>query len=276
MNPMSDIELRINQQAATVAASVLSEPVEAATRCQQVTRDMGRKASGFGGFTRAMARANDAIGRATPGTMGQMSRQMETAGLPNSFVLAITRTHVHALEEKLQGDTLVPGRVLKSWDRAGFQARRGNDRANAFRGVPDNRQVLILFLPIEGGHSRIVQAAARNTAAAGSPGFPHQVMVAKDAPSQRVIEVLGANSGGPNISIGGQANIAIGGRSLQDLIAEAASAQPQAAAPTAPPSYAPAQPSTAQRLQELEALRATGVITDAEYAHKREQIIAEL
>jgi hypothetical protein len=250
MNDVSDSQLRRNQQAATVAASVLCEPVEAATQCEQVTRDMRLKASGFRGFTRGMARANMAIEQAMPGTKGQISRQILTAGLPNSFILAITRNHVHALEEKHQGDDLAPGKVLKSWNRAGFQARRGNDRANVHRGVPDDRQVLILFLPVEGGRSRIVQAAARNAAAAGSPGFPHQVMVAKDAPSQRVIDALGATGGaGPNITIGGQ--------SLQDMIAHG-------------------QPSAAQRLQELEKLRATGVITDDEYTRKREQIISEL
>jgi hypothetical protein len=176
----------MNQQAAMAAASVLSEPVEAAARSEQVTRDMRREASGFRGLTRGLMRANDALGRATPGTMGQMSTQMETAGLPSSFILAVTRSHVHAIEERQQGDDLLPGRVLKPWDRAGFQARRGNDRANAYRGVPADRQVLILFLPIE-GRGRIMQAAARNAAAAGSPGFPHQMMVAKDAPSQRLI-----------------------------------------------------------------------------------------
>lgn len=232
---------------AVQASAVLSEPVEAATRCEQVTRDMQRQASGFGGLTRGLMRANDALGRATPGRMGHMSTQMETAGLPNSFILAVTRSHVHAIEERQQGDDLVPGRVLKSWDRAGFQARRGNDRANAYRGVPADRQVLILFLPVQ-GRGRIMQAAARNAAAAGSPGFPHQMMVAKDAPSQRVIDALGATgSAGPNI--------VIGGKRLQDIIAEKA----------APAAMAPSQPSVAQRLQELETLHASGVITDAEY-----------
>ncbi|WP_099022909.1 SHOCT domain-containing protein [Mycolicibacterium palauense] len=42
-------------------------------------------------------------------------------------------------------------------------------------------------------------------------------------------------------------------------------------APTGPP-----EPSTAQRLQELETLRATGAVTEAEYAAKRREIIAEL
>lgn len=43
------------------------------------------------------------------------------------------------------------------------------------------------------------------------------------------------------------------------------------AAPAAEP-----KPSTAQRLQELETLRATGTITESEYLAKRQQIIAEL
>jgi hypothetical protein len=218
-----------------------------------------------------MMRANDAFGQAMPGTLGEMTRQMDTAGLPNSFILAITRNQIHAIEEMRRGDDLVAGRVLQSWDRAGFQACRGNDRANAYRGVPDDRQVLILFLPIEGGRSRMVRAAARNAAAAGSPGFPHQVMVAKDAPSQRVIDALGATGGpGPNITIGGQ--------SLQDTIAQAASAHAPTAPATsvAPPVYTPPQPPAAQRLQELETLRASGAITDDEYTRKREQIISEL
>ncbi|BBY80021.1 SHOCT domain-containing protein [Mycolicibacterium pulveris] len=38
----------------------------------------------------------------------------------------------------------------------------------------------------------------------------------------------------------------------------------------------PPEPSTAQRLQELETLRATGAITEDEYAAKRQQILADL
>lgn len=47
--------------------------------------------------------------------------------------------------------------------------------------------------------------------------------------------------------------------------------------PPAPPSFVKApEPSTSQRLQELETLRATGAISDDEYAAKRQQIIADL
>jgi hypothetical protein len=48
------------------------------------------------------------------------------------------------------------------------------------------------------------------------------------------------------------------------------------AAAVAGATAAPSQPLVAQRLQELESLRVTGVISDAEYAAKREQVIAEI
>jgi Short C-terminal domain len=58
-----------------------------------------------------------------------------------------------------------------------------------------------------------------------------------------------------------------------------AAAPPAAPAPApqvAPVVLTPPAPSTAQRLQELETLRATGVISEAEYTAKRQQIIAAL
>ena len=42
------------------------------------------------------------------------------------------------------------------------------------------------------------------------------------------------------------------------------------------PEPPPPEPSTAQRLQELETLRAMGTISDAEYTAKRQEIIAAL
>jgi hypothetical protein len=51
---------------------------------------------------------------------------------------------------------------------------------------------------------------------------------------------------------------------------------PAAAAPNPAPAWLPPQPSATQRLQELETLRATGAITESEYAAKRQRIIAEL
>jgi hypothetical protein len=51
---------------------------------------------------------------------------------------------------------------------------------------------------------------------------------------------------------------------------------PPAAAQNPAPAWLPPPPSAAQRLQELETLRATGAITEFEYAAKRQRIIAEL
>ncbi|OMC38897.1 hypothetical protein A5740_02255 [Mycobacterium sp. GA-1841] len=59
----------------------------------------------------------------------------------------------------------------------------------------------------------------------------------------------------------------------------AAAAAPAAPAPPPAPGaplLVPPAPSTAQRLQELETLRATGAISEDEYTAKRQQIIAEL
>ncbi|MCG7595078.1 SHOCT domain-containing protein [Mycobacterium sp. PSTR-4-N] len=65
---------------------------------------------------------------------------------------------------------------------------------------------------------------------------------------------------------------------VQAIVRRAAAQQvppPVPATPSAPPMAAPA-PTVAQRLQELETLRATGTISEAEYTAKRQQIIAEL
>ncbi|BBY44033.1 SHOCT domain-containing protein [Mycolicibacterium celeriflavum] len=57
--------------------------------------------------------------------------------------------------------------------------------------------------------------------------------------------------------------------------APGATAPPAPSAPLASPIAAP-EPSTAQRLQEVETLRATGAISEDEYTAKRQQIIADL
>lgn len=261
MKRLSDTELRMNDQAATVAASALGQPVEAASRCEQLS-------------TKAT--------QMYPAGGEVWSKQVPNGtGLPKSFVLAVTRTHIHALEDNQHRNELVPGRVIKSWDRAGFRAHIGGDAMAALGKVPDDRQMLMLFLPIDGDSSRVAQAIAQQRAAAGQriPGHPYPFYIGKDAPSQRLVAALGAQplgapGAGPSISISENANIRIspganitvGGQRLQDLITK------QAQAPAPPPSRA----SAAQRLQELETLRATGAISDDEYARKRQQIISEI
>lgn len=70
---------------------------------------------------------------------------------------------------------------------------------------------------------------------------------------------------------------------IQEVVRRAAAQQTAAAGagastvtPAVAPPAAPPQPSVAQRLQELETLRATGAVSEDEYAAKRLQIIADL
>lgn len=58
--------------------------------------------------------------------------------------------------------------------------------------------------------------------------------------------------------------------------AEQQAPAPQPAAGGPAPAATPAQPSIAQRLQELETLRASGALTDQEYNSRRAQIISEI
>ena len=254
MQPLSDRELRMNEQAATIAASVLSQAVEAATRCEQLTSDMKAQTMGMEG----LHRVDRALRGALMPSKARALNELGTAGLPNSFIFAVTSSHVHALEDNHNGDDLIAGKVLRSWDRAVVRARHAVE--NFYAGaVPNDRQVLILYLPIEGVEGdriRHLTPAARTRARARGD-MPHQFIFARDAPSQRVIDALGAT--GPLI-ISAHHHQGPGGPTVA----------------VTPPAATPPQPPTAQRLQELETLRATGAISDAEYTRKREQIISEI
>ncbi|MEO3760907.1 SHOCT domain-containing protein [Mycobacterium sp. B14F4] len=109
-------------------------------------------------------------------------------------------------------------------------------------------------------------------------------------PLMEILQILKANNIGLNNMIDLRSNPSAR-QQVQEVVRRAAAQQtpaapmPAAQAPTAqaPTAQAPAasylappEPSTAQRLQELETLRATGAISDAEYTAKREQIIADL
>jgi hypothetical protein len=103
-------------------------------------------------------------------------------------------------------------------------------------------------------------------------------------PLMEILQILKANGIGMNHMIDLRHNP--GARAQVQAVVRRAAAQhapppvPPAAAYVPPPAgvYPPPapEPSTAQRLQELETLRATGVISDDEYAAKRQQIIADL
>jgi hypothetical protein len=101
-------------------------------------------------------------------------------------------------------------------------------------------------------------------------------------PLMEIMQILKANGVPMTESIDMRSNPAVR-QQIMDVVRRAAAQQAPAAAP--PPSYTPPpsntpppppEPSTAQRLQELETLRAMGSISDAEYTAKRQEIIAAL
>jgi pyruvate/2-oxoglutarate dehydrogenase complex dihydrolipoamide acyltransferase (E2) component len=101
-------------------------------------------------------------------------------------------------------------------------------------------------------------------------------------PLMEILQILKANGIGLNNMIDLRSNPAAR-QQVQAVVRRAAAAQqapaapaPAAAAPGAAPYAAPPEPTTAQRLQELETLRATGAISEQEYTAKRQQIIAGL
>jgi hypothetical protein len=118
----------------------------------------------------------------------------------------------------------------------------------------------------------------------------------QSAPLMEIMQILKANNVPMNGTIDIRSNPAVREQVLSVVRraaaqqgaatpqpAPAAQSQPTSApqsAPAAPapsaPFMAPPAPSAAQRLQELETLRAMGTITDAEYAAKRQKIISDL
>jgi len=102
-------------------------------------------------------------------------------------------------------------------------------------------------------------------------------------PLMEILQILKANGIGLNNMIDLRSNPAAR-QQVQAVVRRAAAAQqaptaqqaPAAAAPGAAPYAAPPEPTTAQRLQELETLRATGAISDDEYNAKRQQILSDL
>jgi hypothetical protein len=97
-----------------------------------------------------------------------------------------------------------------------------------------------------------------------------------------ILQILKANNIGMNNMIDLRSNPAAR-QQVQAIVRRAAATQaappaPAQAGPPPPryPSAPPPEPSTAQRLQELETLRATGAISDDEYTAKRQQILADL
>lgn len=105
----------------------------------------------------------------------------------------------------------------------------------------------------------------------------------KVGPLMEILHILKANG----VPLSGAIDIRSNPVVRQQVIDVVRRAGAQQGQPAPPSGYAPPpppqpgfvaapEPSTAQRLQELETLRATGTISDDEYAAKRQQIIAAL
>jgi hypothetical protein len=118
---------------------------------------------------------------------------------------------------------------------------------------------------------------------------PAQFSVAEDnktydltgqaGPLMEIMQLLKANNVPLNQMVDLRSNPALRQQVVAVLRrAGAQQAQPTpAAAPVAPsPVMTPPAPSVAQRLQELETLRASGSISESEYTSKRQQIISEI
>src|SRR5437764_5668013 len=251
---LTDAELRMNEDAGSVASSAVGEDIVAATRCEQVTQDQQLENFGVGGFNRGAVKVSKGLGRMMmPRTMGGI-KNMETGGLPKTFVLAISNSKVYAIEDKQKGDELVAGKVLETWDRDTFQARSADNAGMAaVSGVPDDRQLMTIYLPLDGGKRKYMQAAARIQQQAGSPGQPHRMMVARDEASQKVVELVTANAPAPG------ANIMIGGQSVADMMAQA-----QGGAPASDPT---------EQLSKLADLHDRGVLSDDEFAAQKAKIL---
>ncbi len=108
------------------------------------------------------------------------------------------------------------------------------------------------------------------------------------APLMEIMEILKANNVPMNGTIDIRSNPVVR-QQVMNVVRRTAAQQAPPATHTAPPPFqpqpapaphyaamAPPEPSTSQRLQELETLRATGAISEAEYSTKRQQIISDL
>jgi hypothetical protein len=243
---------QVNQEAAGVATEVLNDSVVGACHFERVTQGQQMTAAGIGAGTRGMAKFGRKVGEVAMPGVGKMAKGLEGSGLPENFILAVTSDQVHALEEKDKKGKLVAGKVLKSWNRDEIRASMGSAQVMAaVSGTPDDRQVITLYLPLDGSKSKYLAAAAQMQAQAGVSGQPTQFQIAKDEASEAVAkELIGDSPQMPNIQIGGVPIQQMGQMPGQPAAAD----------------------STAQ-LEKLAQLHASGALTDEEFAAQKAKII---
>jgi hypothetical protein len=93
-------------------------------------------------------------------------------------------------------------------------------------------------------------------------------------PLMEILQILKANNVPLNRMIDIRSNPVLR-QQVQAVVRRAAAMQAQSQAPSGAAAAAPEKP-IAERLQELETLRATGVVTEEEYASRRATIISEI
>jgi hypothetical protein len=246
---------QINEQAMSVASSALNDSVVAAAHMEAVTQDQQLKAFGVGGGSRMAAKFGTKLGGAMMPSVGNMAKGLESAGLPESFILAVTSDQIVAIEEKEKKGELKPGKVLKSWSRDEVSASMAAaDVMGAVSGTPEDRQVITLYLPLDGSKSKYLAAAANIQAAAGATGQPTRFQIAKDEASNALAkELVGDQPAMPNVQVG---DINLG----------------QMAGVQMPGQAAGGDDSTAQ-LEKLAQLHASGALTDAEFEAQKAKVI---
>jgi hypothetical protein len=245
---------QINEQAMSIASSALNDSVIAAAHMEPVTQDQQLKAAGVGGGSRMAAKFGTKLGGAMMPSVGKMSKGLESAGLPDTFIVAVTADQVVAIEEKEKKGELKPGKVLKTWPRADIRASMGGGVIEAVSGTPGDRQEITLYIPLDGSQSKYLAAAANMQAAAGVTGQPTRMQIAKDEPSNALAkELIGDQPAVPNVQIG---NMDLG----------------QMAGTQMPGQAAGGEDSTAQ-LEKLAQLHASGALTDAEFEAQKAKII---
>ncbi|MGV9803778.1 SHOCT domain-containing protein, partial [Mycobacterium sp. NPDC003449] len=146
-----------------------------------------------------------------------------------------------------------------------------------------NRKLVVLVDPatkqyqIDWDRSGLIGGLTPATFTLAEDGTSHD-LTGQSGPLMEILQILKAHNIGMDDMIDLRANPAAR-EQVQAVVRRAAARDTSApVSQTAPaaPFLAPPEPSTARRLQELETLRATGAITEDEYAGKRRQIIADL
>jgi len=137
MKALSEEELLINQQATSVAASVVPEAVVAATRCEQVTDAMTAEAVGVGAVTRWGMRVSRKVNRAMPAVtnVGGMAKYMEMAGLPTASFSQSRRATCTRSRTSATEDSSSPATSSKP-GTAAFAPASVVRRCNAAWGCP--------------------------------------------------------------------------------------------------------------------------------------------